>query len=218
MISARALSVDGKPRFNEFPQQVELLQRMLGDENYRPAVNPKPESPAAVWMLGSSTESAALAGERGLPYNFALFINPQMDARILEYYRHQFQPSAECQTPYCSLTVNVTCAESEEQAQILARCRQISFLRFASGKGDSRICTPEEAASVVLSEDEEAFIQQRSALAAIGTPAQVRDKLFDLADQYGADELMTVTITYDFAARKRSYELLAEAFALSDSQ
>ncbi len=217
MISARALSVDGKPRFSDFPQQVESLQNMLGDKNYRPAVNPKPESPAAVWMLGSSTESAVLAGQRGLPYNFALFINPHMDARILEYYRHQFQPSAECKAPYSSLTVNVICAETEAQAQALALSRQISFLRFASGKGDSRICTPEEAASVVLSEDEKSFIQQRSALAAIGTPEQVRDKLFDLADQYGADELMTVTITYSFEARKRSYELLADAFQLQGS-
>ena len=32
---------------------------------------------------------------------------------------------------------------------------------------------------------------------------------------YGADEVMIVTITYDHAARRRSYELIAEAFGLS---
>ena len=36
-----------------------------------------------------------------------------------------------------------------------------------------------------------------------------------VAAEYGADEVMVVTITYDHAARRRSYELIAEAFGLS---
>lgn len=217
MISARALSIDGKPRFEQFPQQVTDLKEMLLDPKYQPTVNPTPPTQPHLWMLGSSPDSAILAGQQGLPYNFALFINPHMDKRILDYYREQFQSSEENPTPYTSLTVNVVCAETESEAHDLALSRQISFLRFATGSGDSRICTPEEARSVRLSADEQAFINQRSAHAAIGDPEQVRDKLFSLADQFGADEIMTVTITYDFEARKRSYALLAEAFALEPS-
>jgi len=48
-----------------------------------------------------------------------------------------------------------------------------------------------------------------------GTPEQVRARLMALAEGYGVDELVVVTITYDFAARKRSYALLAEAFDLT---
>lgn len=217
MISARALSIDGKPRFEQFPQQVTDLQKMLFDDSHQPQVNPKPPAPPKIWMLGSSPESAILAGQQGLPYNFALFINPHMDKRILDYYREQYQPTEQNPKPYTSLTVNVVCAETEAQAQRLALSRQISFLRFATGKGDSRICTPEEASSVVLSADEQAFIDQRSAHAAIGTPEQVRDKLFNLADTFGADEIMTVTITYDFEARKKSYKLLSAAFGLKNT-
>ena len=44
------------------------------------------------------------------------------------------------------------------------------------------------------------------------TPADVRAKLESLATEYGADEIMIVTITYDHTARRRSYELLADAF------
>ena len=47
-----------------------------------------------------------------------------------------------------------------------------------------------------------------------GTPEQVRSALETLAQQYGADEVIVVTITFDHAARRRSYELLAEAFGL----
>ena len=42
----------------------------------------------------------------------------------------------------------------------------------------------------------------------------MRTRLEALAGEYGAEEVMVVTITYDHAARRRSYELLAEAFGL----
>jgi alkanesulfonate monooxygenase SsuD/methylene tetrahydromethanopterin reductase-like flavin-dependent oxidoreductase (luciferase family) len=48
----------------------------------------------------------------------------------------------------------------------------------------------------------------------IGSPATVRAGLEELAREYRADELMVVTITYDHQARRRSYELIAEAFGL----
>ena len=49
----------------------------------------------------------------------------------------------------------------------------------------------------------------------VGTKEQVREKLTALADAHSAEELNVVTITYDFASRLRSYELLAEAFGLA---
>ena len=48
-----------------------------------------------------------------------------------------------------------------------------------------------------------------------GTPEQVRAGLETIAHQYGADEVIVVTITHDHAARRRSYELLADAFGLT---
>ena len=48
----------------------------------------------------------------------------------------------------------------------------------------------------------------------VGAPDTVRPELERIAAEYGADELMIHTITHDHAARRRSYELLAEAFGL----
>jgi alkanesulfonate monooxygenase SsuD/methylene tetrahydromethanopterin reductase-like flavin-dependent oxidoreductase (luciferase family) len=48
--------------------------------------------------------------------------------------------------------------------------------------------------------------------AVVGTPDAVRAGLEEVAAEYGADELMLVTITYDHADRRRSYELVAGAF------
>jgi hypothetical protein len=48
-----------------------------------------------------------------------------------------------------------------------------------------------------------------------GSTSSLRPQLQALAAGYGVDELMILTVTHDDAARRRSYELLADAFALT---
>ncbi len=43
----------------------------------------------------------------------------------------------------------------------------------------------------------------------------VKHRLTSLIEATRADELMITTMVYDHAARRRSYELLAEAFAIT---
>jgi alkanesulfonate monooxygenase SsuD/methylene tetrahydromethanopterin reductase-like flavin-dependent oxidoreductase (luciferase family) len=47
----------------------------------------------------------------------------------------------------------------------------------------------------------------------VGSPATVKAKLAPLIEATHADEVMVTTMIFDHAARKHSYELLAEAFA-----
>jgi hypothetical protein len=47
--------------------------------------------------------------------------------------------------------------------------------------------------------------------AAVGDPAQVLARLTEIAAAYGTAELGIVTLCFDFAARIRSYELIAHA-------
>jgi alkanesulfonate monooxygenase SsuD/methylene tetrahydromethanopterin reductase-like flavin-dependent oxidoreductase (luciferase family) len=47
-----------------------------------------------------------------------------------------------------------------------------------------------------------------------GTPAQCRQRIEALAAEYGTDEVMVVSITESWETRRRTYELLAEAFGL----
>jgi alkanesulfonate monooxygenase SsuD/methylene tetrahydromethanopterin reductase-like flavin-dependent oxidoreductase (luciferase family) len=49
----------------------------------------------------------------------------------------------------------------------------------------------------------------------LGTPDLVRDGLESIVREYGAQELMIVTITHSHEARRRSYELIAEAFEVA---
>ena len=48
----------------------------------------------------------------------------------------------------------------------------------------------------------------------VGSPATVQKTLQPLVDASKPDELMVITAVYDHEARKKSYSLLAEAFAL----
>jgi alkanesulfonate monooxygenase SsuD/methylene tetrahydromethanopterin reductase-like flavin-dependent oxidoreductase (luciferase family) len=49
----------------------------------------------------------------------------------------------------------------------------------------------------------------------VGSPDTVRAGLEALADEYGAEEVMVVTITHDHDARRRSYALIARAFGIT---
>lgn len=212
METARILASDGVPKFDRFPQMVQDLRVMLYKDEFRPKVTPRPPSPPPIWMLGSSPESASLAGYLGLPYNFALFINNKMSPQIFQYYRAQFQPSEQLEKPRTILTINVVCAETEAEAKRLALPRQLSFLKFVTKRKVSGIPTVEEAENFPYTPQELAFIRDRSYQSAIGTPQQVKAKIKELAASYQADEVMVLTITHDFADRLRSYELLAEQF------
>jgi len=52
----------------------------------------------------------------------------------------------------------------------------------------------------------------------LGSPATVRAGLEALAGEYGAGEVIVVTVAHSHAARKRSYELIAEAFGLRSGE
>ncbi|MEM7531800.1 MAG: LLM class flavin-dependent oxidoreductase [Chloroflexota bacterium] len=218
MDTARILATDGRPKFERFPVLVEQLRTMLNDRDFRPRVAPVPPSPPPMWILGSSHESAILAAQYGLPYNFALFINSQMIPELFDLYRSEFQPSdsypGQITEPQTILTVDVLCAETEEEAQRLAMSRRLTFLRFAHREQNVQVPPVEEAVNYPYNQQELQFLNTKFQQAAIGTPTQVRAKLEKLAEDFGTDEIMTVTITYDFQARLRSYELLAEAFGM----
>jgi alkanesulfonate monooxygenase SsuD/methylene tetrahydromethanopterin reductase-like flavin-dependent oxidoreductase (luciferase family) len=72
---------------------------------------------------------------------------------------------------------------------------------------------PPERALEFLAADERAPGQPRAERRAIvGSPATVRAELEEVVSHYGAEEAIVVSITYEHQARRRSYELLAEAF------
>jgi luciferase family oxidoreductase group 1 len=169
-----------------------------------------PERPEP-WLLGSSPQSALWAAELGLPYSFADFINPQ-GAAIAADYRGRFVDSERLAAPLVSVGVIAICADTDEEAERLAASSRMMLSLLRQGRLIE--IPPVEKALRYLETRSPGKSDRR---AAIGSPEQVRAGLEAVAAEYGADELLVLTITHDHAARRRSYELIAEAFAVSPS-
>jgi luciferase family oxidoreductase group 1 len=222
---------------DDFPEQLAELLALLEDDLPRDhpfarlaALPGGPERPE-VWLLGSSPQSAIWAAELGLPYSFADFINPK-GAELAKLYRDRFQPSVRSERPrapkapqsniqlrapgscpssgsrpWVAAAVSVICAETDEEAQRIAASARMAIALLHAGQLIP--VPPVEKALAFFAEHD---VPPTGRRAVVGTPAAVRSGLEQVAAEYGADELMLVTITYDHAARRRSYELVASAF------
>jgi luciferase family oxidoreductase group 1 len=170
-----------------------------------------PERPEP-WLLGSSPQSALWAAELGLPYSFADFINPQ-GAAIAADYRGRFVDSERLAAPLVSVGVIAICADTDEEAERLAASSRMMLSLLRQGRLIE--IPPVEKALRYLETRSPGKSDRR---AVIGSPETVRAGLEAVATEYGAGELLVLTITHEHAARRRSYELIAEAFGLASGQ
>jgi luciferase family oxidoreductase group 1 len=174
---------------------------------------PDGETQPEFWILGSSDQSAIFAAYFGCAFSFAHFITDEGGPEIMAAYRAQYRPSSRLTAPRGSVGVFVICAESEERANYLAASRDLSRLRMRQGILQP-FPPPEEALAYPYTEVERRVVEYHRRRQIVGTPDTVKPALEALTASYGVDELVILTITHDFAARKRSYALLAEAFEL----
>src|SRR3954464_8641701 len=182
---------------DDFPEQPAELRGYLDDA--LPPEHPfarvaklpgRPEKPA-LWLLGSSPQSAIWAGELDLPYVFADFINSE-GAEIAELYRTRFTPSAELREPKLIVATWALCADSHDEAERLSSSSRMAFsLLRTTGK---TIPVPTvETATPFLADPPGGLPLARRRRVTLGTPSAVRDGLCAIAEEYGAEELMVVT-------------------------
>jgi alkanesulfonate monooxygenase SsuD/methylene tetrahydromethanopterin reductase-like flavin-dependent oxidoreductase (luciferase family) len=110
------------------------------------------------------------------------------------------------------VAVQVLCADTQEEAEWHASSLRLGRIQMARNQGGEGIVSPEEAAQHEFTPEELHFLEHSGMRGTTGDLATVVAELDDLADQYGTDHFGVVTICYDFKARLRSYELLAEAY------
>ena len=214
-MTTHALQRDrGRAMPDDFPQQ--LAELLAYYEDRFPPSNPlarlarvlpgRPEQPEP-WLLGSSPQSAIWAAELGLPYAFADFINPG-GAEIAALYRERFEPGR-IETPRPVVAAWALAADSDEEAQRLASSSKMAFTMLRRGRL-IEVPPPETALRFLASEGDDLAGRRRTI---VGDQETVRAGIEQVAADYRAEEVIVVTITYDHAARRRSYELIAEAFA-----
>lgn len=83
-----------------------------------------------------------------------------------------------------------------------------------------RLPSPEEAVKykAEFTPEERLVAQRYRSLAFVGSPETVRAGLERVAAETGADELMVTCMAYGHQERLRTFELLAEAFALAPAE
>lgn len=205
---------------NDFPH--ELAELLAFEENGFPADHPYAPIPVTpdgvtlppIHLLGSSGASASAAGQLGLGYAFAAHFSATPPAPAIAAYREAFRPSAMFAAPHVILAVSVLVARTDEEARLLSRSQEVSWALFHSGDL-RRLLPPEEAAAWPLTPSQQAIIARQSKLWIVGDAPTVKAQIAAQAEAAGADEVMVTTTVWSHAARLRSYELLAEAFALS---
>lgn len=222
--TAQALAAGpGSLGIEHFPSQIKDLIEFVDDtmQNdhrfYGIHAEPRGSSMPEMWMLGSSDQSAAYAAYFGLPFSFAHFIIDQGGAEVMRAYRQQYKPSQHYPEPRGSVGVFVICAETAEEADYLTRSRDLWLMRLRTGK-PGPVPSPEEATAYAYTRQERMIVDFNRRRTIAGTPEQVSEILLDLGRRYETEEFVVVTITHDAGARRRSYELLAQAFELPPRQ
>ncbi|GAC1583760.1 MAG: LLM class flavin-dependent oxidoreductase [Candidatus Velthaea sp.] len=165
-----------------------------------------------VWLLGSSEYGALLAAQMGLPYVYAHFIGGDAPA-ITHAYRSRFAPSARNAKPRVIVALSALAAPSDEEAEALWWPVALWRMRMLRGRS-APVPTVAQAAAYPFSRlEREELVLTRRVIA--GSPERVRDRIAAIAAEHSADEALIVTITPTYESRLRSYELLANAFALA---
>lgn len=215
---------------HDFPTDIAELR------GYFANTNPVSAYPAAgldvpFYILGSSTESAYLAAELGLPYAFASHFAPRMLEEAVAIYRRYFKPSEHLAKPYVIIGVNAIVADSDEEAESLATSQTQFFLNVVTDtqqslqppvanddevwKNHKKAQFPPHFGPVDFDEmplynQERAVVEQMTACSVIGSPESVAEQLKSLREQVEFDEIMAVTYIFDEEKQAKSYRLLKE--------
>jgi luciferase family oxidoreductase group 1 len=164
-----------------------------------------------IWLLGSSGYSAELAAAVGMGYAFAHHFADYDATSAMLSYREHFKPSATLSTPYAILGAAVIAADSDAEAERIASSADLHYARRAKGEY-APLASPDEAAAYPYAPiDRERIARHRGRLI-VGSVATVMKRLLPLTEATRADEIMITTMVFDHAARRHSYELLAQAF------
>lgn len=196
-----------------FPSDVVELQGYLSGSSRIPGVEAIPGRGTNVplYILGSSLFGAQLAARLGLPYSFASHFAPAALEQATTVYRETFQPSEHLAEPYVIAAVNVTAADTEEEAAEQTRLVRRNRVKAMVGRG--REFTEEELDLLVDSPAGHQIIDMLR-FTAQGTGDQVREYLERFTAQAQADELMVSLQSPTTEQSRRSMEILAEAWGL----
>lgn len=195
-----------------FPDDVMELQALLGPVQPGQRIRAVPGAGLEVplWILGSSLFGAQLAAAFGLPYAFASHFAPEALEHAIQIYRNRFKPSAQLDKPRSMAGINVVCADTDQEAKRLFTTLQQQFTNMIRNTR-GQMQPPIDDIESYWTPAEKAQAMRMLACSFVGSPQTVRREIEAFVERTGVDELMASGPIFDHEARKRSFELLAQA-------
>ncbi|AND40288.1 MULTISPECIES: LLM class flavin-dependent oxidoreductase [Cytobacillus] len=211
MMTANALRRSKNDSVYTFPDDVKQLLAYFGplEEQSYVKAHPGVETNIPIYILGSSTDSAYLAAELGLPYVFASHFAPRWMEDAIRIYRANFKPSKYLEKPYMMVCLNVIAAETDEEAEFLSTTMKQFFLNVVRGTS-MKLSPPVKDLDSIWNPMEKEAAEGMSSVTFMGSKETVRGQLEQFQDMYNVDEIMAVSYIYDEEKQKRSYEIFKE--------
>ena len=195
--------------------------QMPGPDAPRVRAIPGEGTHPTVWVLGSSVNGARVAGRLGLPFAVASHFAPVQAEAAIATYRSVLESRAEeaqgaqalRPVPRVAAAVNVMVAPSQDEAHFLFSTAMAAAARIV-GNRPAPLDPPTEDPQAwrAYAPGREAAVEAAMSLSLVGTAGDVVARLREQADRWDLDEILIVTHAHDPAARRRSYELLAQAW------
>jgi luciferase family oxidoreductase group 1 len=211
-LTAQALGRNPAIINQQFPRQILELQKYFSKENSDALVRAIPGEGLDIplYILGSSTDSAWLAAELGLPYAFAGHFAPEQMEMAFNIYREHFEPSEQLDKPYVMACVNGVAAETSEEAHKISTTLFQAFINII--RNDRKpFAPPVDDMDGIWSPMEKTMVLQKLKYTLIGDQAEIEEKLKDFQEKFNVDELIINSHIYDHQKRLRSYEIFRDA-------
>ncbi len=209
-LTARALR-RGLADVDDFPRDVLELQHYFGPAEPGQRVRAVPGAGLEVplFILGSSTYGGQLAAALGLPHAFAAHFAPAQLRESAAVYRQQFQPSAQLAAPHLMVCLNVTAADTDEEARFLFTSVEQQFINLRLGT-PGKLPRPIADRGHQWGPREQMVLQSALSQAIVGSRDTVRRGLEAFMAEHRPDEILVTAMIHDHAARLRSFEIVAE--------
>lgn len=210
-VTAHAIRSDRMQSVYKFPEEVGQIQQYFSPDNrsaqVRATVAEGVEVP--IYILGSSTDSAHLAAQKGLPYAFASHFAPAQLFEALTIYYNNFQPSEYLQEPYTIACINVIAADTDQEAERISTSMIRMMIGVMTGQMDY-MQAPTEMTPELRELAENPAFQRMLKYAFVGSKETVRKKTEDFLQQTGVKEVMVVSHIFDHQDRVNSYRIFSE--------
>ncbi len=195
-----------------FKDDILELQQYLDDSNVSAKVRAFPGEGLDIplYILGSSTDSAYLAAELGLPYAFAAHFAPAMLTQATEIYRTHFKPSSALKEPYIIICVNIVAADTVDEAQFLSTSLFNMFAGILTNLRKPLSPPTEKPIYHGIPEIEQA-VYNMVKCTFIGTGKEIREEVLAFANQHQANEIMTTNYIFDDVKRLQAFDIIAQA-------